>query len=180
MTDRVAEATAAVRRNVRRFRQGQQMTYMALSEKLDITGCHIPVLGLRRVERGDRRVEVGELVAFADVFGVEPARLLEPFDCPQCHGAPPTGFTCRTCGAPEVETSAPNGSSIVLAAPRRNLTDGFLKELAEVYMEAIAQGIYPAPLIADQTGAPVATCRRWVAMARKRGFLPEGTQGRAG
>jgi hypothetical protein len=97
MTD-VAEA---VRQNVARLRSDRTMTYVALSERLKARGCRIPVLGLRRIERGERRVEVGELVAFADVFGcfVDDLLRLPDDSCRRCHGAPPFGFTCNTCGA---------------------------------------------------------------------------------
>lgn len=45
-----------------------------------------------------RRVTVDELVAFAKVFGVEPASMLTAPECDTCNGAPPVGFTCQTCG----------------------------------------------------------------------------------
>jgi hypothetical protein len=74
------------------------MTFVELSERLSAAGRPIPVLGLRRIERGERRVDVDDLVALAVVFGVSPERLLRPFDCPKYHGEPPVGFTCNTCG----------------------------------------------------------------------------------
>lgn len=67
-----------------------------------------------------------------------------------------------------------------LRAPARNLTDEFLADLAAAYRELVATKQNPAPAIAEQTGAPVATVRRWIAVARKREFLPPATQGRAG
>lgn len=73
-----------------------------------------------------------------------------------------------------------NGKLAALKAPARNLTDEFLADLAGAYRELVAAKRNPAPAIADQTGAPVATVRRWVAVARRRGFLPPATQGRAG
>lgn len=93
------DATEAVRQNIARLRNAKSMTYVALTERLEAVGCRIPVLGLRRIERGERRVEVGELVAFATVFGRSTEELLfAPDDCPTCHGEPPSGFTCNTCG----------------------------------------------------------------------------------
>lgn len=67
-----------------------------------------------------------------------------------------------------------------LKAPTGNLTDEFLAELAGAYRELVAIKRNPGPAIADQTGAPVATVRRWISVARKRGFLPPATRGRAG
>lgn len=96
----IADTGTVVRRNIKRLREGRSMTYVALSAKLGAENCSIPVLGLRRIERGDRRVEVGELVAFAHVFGCAVDYLLFGPDtnCRRCHGKPPFGFTCNTCG----------------------------------------------------------------------------------
>lgn len=51
-------------------------------------------------EKGRRAFTVIELVAIAEIFGVSlDALVLRAFECPHCHGAPPTGFHCGTCGA---------------------------------------------------------------------------------
>ncbi|MFI2761419.1 helix-turn-helix domain-containing protein [Streptomyces echinatus] len=65
-----------VRENVRRLRESHGMTYAELSDHLHNAGCPIAVLGLQRIETGTRRVDVDDLVALAEVFGVEPASLL--------------------------------------------------------------------------------------------------------
>ena len=89
-----------VRQNVRTLREQRKMTYVELTETLDTLGRPIPVLGLRRLEAGERRVDVDDLIALAEVFGVTPSVLLEPLPgCGTCHGAPPPGFVCATCGA---------------------------------------------------------------------------------
>jgi transcriptional regulator with XRE-family HTH domain len=89
-----------VRQNVRTLREQRKMTYVELTETLDTLGRPIPVLGLRRLEAGERRVDVDDLIALAEVFGVAPSVLLEPLPgCGTCHGAPPPGFVCATCGA---------------------------------------------------------------------------------
>lgn len=62
--------------SVRRLREAQRLTYVELSERLTKVGRPIPVLGLRRIERGDRRVDVDDLFALAYVFGVTPLALL--------------------------------------------------------------------------------------------------------
>jgi len=88
-----------VRRNLQALRQVQRMTYVELSQRLASTGRPIPVLGLRRIESGTRRVDADDLVALAAVFGTTPALLLEePAGCGTCHGAPPPGFACNDCG----------------------------------------------------------------------------------
>ncbi|MGW4752010.1 hypothetical protein [Streptomyces chartreusis] len=68
-----------------------------------------------------------------------------------------------------------------LRKPEGRITDDFLQELAATYRWLVNNGRRaPASVIADQTGAPVATVRRWIANARQRGFLPPGRPGRAG
>lgn len=67
-----------------------------------------------------------------------------------------------------------------LAHPGRRISDEFLRDLAAMYRWLVDEGRAPAPEIAEQTGAPVATVRRWIARSRERGFLPPGRVGRAG
>jgi hypothetical protein len=67
-----------------------------------------------------------------------------------------------------------------LEHPSGQITDEFLRRLAEVYRWHAAKGGAPGPVIAEQTGAPLGTARRWINTARKRGFLPPGRPGRAG
>lgn len=67
-----------------------------------------------------------------------------------------------------------------LTHPGRKISDEFLRDLAAMYRWLVDQGQPPAPEIAEQTGAPVATVRRWIARSRERGFLPPGRVGRAG
>jgi hypothetical protein len=89
-----------VRENVQRLRESRRMTYVELSDRLHAAGRPIAVLGLRRIETGTRRVDVDDLAALAEVFGVTPAFLLDPLPpCSTCHGAPPPGFTCAACSA---------------------------------------------------------------------------------
>ncbi|MFE1592114.1 helix-turn-helix domain-containing protein [Nocardia sp. NPDC058705] len=64
--------------NVKRLREGQNLTYAELSRRLDATGRPIPVLGLARVEAGTRRVDADDLMALAVVLGVSPSTLLMP------------------------------------------------------------------------------------------------------
>lgn len=74
------------------------------------------------------------------------------------------------------ESTAPTA----LAHPGRRISEEFLRELATMYLWLVGEGLPPAPEIAQQTGAPVGTVRRWIANARQRGFLPPGRAGRAG
>lgn len=88
-----------VARQVRRHREARGMTYVELAKQLTAVGSPIPVLGLQRIERSERRVDVDELAAFGAIFGVEPWSLTGPPQCDACLGSPPAGFTCNACGA---------------------------------------------------------------------------------
>lgn len=67
-----------VMRAVKRIREDQRLPYTELSDRLASLGRPIPVLGLRRIERGERRVDVDDLVALARALSVPPAVLLFP------------------------------------------------------------------------------------------------------
>lgn len=67
-------------RAVAALRERRGLTYKKLSELLEATGRPIFPLGLSRLEKDDRRVDVDELVALSVVFGVSPLALLFPRD----------------------------------------------------------------------------------------------------
>ncbi|HVB45573.1 MAG TPA: hypothetical protein VNF47_23100 [Streptosporangiaceae bacterium] len=64
--------------------------------------------------------------------------------------------------------------------PGSPLTDEFLADVAAMYRWAIASDKAPAPVIAESAGVPVSRVHRWVAQARRRGYLPPGIKGRVG
>ncbi|WP_211439288.1 helix-turn-helix domain-containing protein [Corynebacterium glutamicum] len=68
----------AVRANVVRLREAQNLSYAEMTRQLTEIGRPIPELGLRNIERGQRKVDVDELVALAHVLGVAPVTLLMP------------------------------------------------------------------------------------------------------
>jgi hypothetical protein len=66
-----------VRANIQRLRAAQNLGYTKLARILDEEiGRSIPELGLRRIESGDRRVDVDDLMALAVALGVSPITLL--------------------------------------------------------------------------------------------------------
>ncbi|ATW62889.1 HTH DNA binding protein [Corynebacterium phage phi673] len=71
-------AGEAVRGNVITLRKGQNLTYAEMTRRLSEIGQPIPELGLRNIERGQRKVDVDELVALSAVLGSSPAALLNP------------------------------------------------------------------------------------------------------
>jgi transcriptional regulator with XRE-family HTH domain len=88
--------------NVRRIRTMRAWTYVDLAARLTAVGRPIPVLGLRRLEDGHRRVDTDDLTALAAVFGVSVQQLLDAPSCTDCGSAPPAGYTCNTCGGDRV------------------------------------------------------------------------------
>lgn len=54
------------------------LSYAEMSRQLKGVGREIPPLGLRRLEAGERRVDVDDLMAIAVVLDVAPLRLLMP------------------------------------------------------------------------------------------------------
>lgn len=89
----------AVRANILRLRKAQRLTTISLSSRLAELGRPIAANGITKIEKGTRRVDVDDLAALASVLGVRPEQLLMPFECERCHGNPPAGFVCATCGA---------------------------------------------------------------------------------
>jgi transcriptional regulator with XRE-family HTH domain len=65
-----------LRENLARLRGGMQ--FKELSDRLAAVGRPIPPLGLRRIEAGERRVDVDDLFALAVVLGVSPLTLVLP------------------------------------------------------------------------------------------------------
>lgn len=67
-----------VQRRVRVLREARRLTYAELSRQLADLGRDIPPLGLRRIESGDRKVDVDDLAALAIALNVSPLALLLP------------------------------------------------------------------------------------------------------
>jgi transcriptional regulator with XRE-family HTH domain len=67
-----------VAHNIRRLREARRLGHTALSQELADAGRDIAPLGLRRIETGDRRVDVDDLLALAAALEVPPNILLMP------------------------------------------------------------------------------------------------------
>lgn len=76
-----------------------------VGRRTEAAGKPVGYLTIGRIERNRDparpavSVIVDDLVALAAVFGVRPEQLLTAPGCFTCMDKPPTGFTCRTCGA---------------------------------------------------------------------------------
>lgn len=64
--------------NVERLCEERGLSWRRLSAMLDRVGHPIPELGLSRMRKAERRVDVDELAALSEVLGVTPAALLAP------------------------------------------------------------------------------------------------------
>lgn len=67
-----------------------------------------------------------------------------------------------------------------LSRPDGTDPDGFYRQVAQAYSAAVAKSRKVAPTLAEEAGVPVPTVHRWIAEARRRGFLPPARKGRAG
>lgn len=65
--------------NVRRIREARSWSTYELASRLEQAGRPIAASAVAKVERAERRVDVGDLAALATVLGVSPAALLLPF-----------------------------------------------------------------------------------------------------
>lgn len=74
----VGATGTAARKNIRRIRDARGISAAWLSEQLNDLGRPIPPLGISRIENGQRRIDVDDLMAIAVALGVSPATLLMP------------------------------------------------------------------------------------------------------
>ncbi len=58
--------------------------------------------------------------------------------------------------------------------------DDFYRDVALAYAEYAPQTRAPAKAIAEEAHAPKTSAQRWIAEARRRGFLPQTTKGKVG
>jgi transcriptional regulator with XRE-family HTH domain len=68
----------SVAQTTRFHRERLGMSYSQLSRKLSAVGRSIPSIGLARIEAGNRRVDVDDLMALALALEVSPITLLMP------------------------------------------------------------------------------------------------------
>lgn len=90
--------------NVRRIREGRGWSTYDLSRVLAEAGRPIAASAIAKVERAERRVDVGDLMALAVVLGVSPLTLLLPANTrgPRDGNGIPTQAVTQVTGAGEV------------------------------------------------------------------------------
>lgn len=72
----IGPAGERVARNIATLRKGKRLQYVELSDLMTDAGRYLPPLSLRRIEAFERRVDVQDLVVFAEVLGVSIENLL--------------------------------------------------------------------------------------------------------
>lgn len=89
-----------VAEHVKKLRQASGLTYKDVSDRLAALGRPIPVLGLSRLEKGERRIDADDLIALALAFDVTPNRLMLP-DVDARASASAHGLTAAVRGRPQ-------------------------------------------------------------------------------
>lgn len=84
----------------------------------------------------------------------------------------------RTGDAPSFEVEKLRATQ-PLSRPDRSDPAAFYAQVASRYRLMVRSTSKPAVAMAEEAGVPVATARRWINEARRRGELPAGRQGRA-
>ncbi len=77
ITDPTGRTVAA---NVRRVREARGLSTYELARKLKDAGRPVSPSALAKIERGERRVDVGDLMALAVALNISPSGLLLPVD----------------------------------------------------------------------------------------------------
>lgn len=61
---------------------------------------------------------------------------------------------------------------------RSELDDDFFRLVADAYRGAVANGLHPGKTLADESDTPQGTVNRWIAEARRRGYLGPARPGK--
>jgi transcriptional regulator with XRE-family HTH domain len=78
MADRVGPAGKVLAANISRVRKYRGLTFAEVSARTEEIGQPIAVLGLRRIERGERRVDYDDLLTLAIALRTAPVDLMVP------------------------------------------------------------------------------------------------------
>lgn len=111
--------------NVRRLRDGRQLTTGGLAELVTAQGVPMSPTTVTKIEKHSRRVTVDELAALAEVLDVAPAALLLPADAdPVAEVAMFAGRMLRGPFHLEIDADADGVQSWTLGGGRRPRTPG--------------------------------------------------------
>jgi transcriptional regulator with XRE-family HTH domain len=123
------------------LRDDRNLTYAELARRTGDAGRPIPVLGVRRIEAGERRVDVDDLMALAAALDVPPATLLMPDTTPTEWEAP-----VDATGLPEAGTAEQLWAWLTATRPPRIPADEVQRRQRE-YIAWLIRALPPeAPL----------------------------------
>lgn len=88
--------------------------------------------------------------------------------------------TAEMAATPASQLMGPRAERAPLERPDGSDPGAFYHQVAEAYRDTLRRTSRIAPVLAEEAGVPVATVRRWIQEARRRGYLPPARQGRAG
>lgn len=108
--------------NLRRIRQEQGLSYAELARRLAGIGHPILDTGLLKIEKGDRRVDVDDLMALAIALGTTPNRLILPPGEPE-HATERYHVTSAITGTPPLLWAWATGEVPLGALPSTATTD---------------------------------------------------------
>lgn len=135
-----------VRENLVRLRG--EMGHSELSRRLAAAGRPIAPLGLRRLEAGERRVDVDDLMALAVVLDVSPLALLLPPDASPDTDSVMTGVNDRNV-AHEVQWKYGLGQRPILEGPPFDESFEAIDRFRKASVPTIANGKGPGDLLGD-------------------------------
>lgn len=171
--------------SVMRWRPGWfRVTFGYLGLEL-LVGCSLDAAGYVAI---DDLVVRGNELAAADLRRIPLGRVLAALSNKPCmdwitQRAEPDPVWDELYDVPEGPGLSETNRAIAMPAlpgrPDRSDPDRFYRMVAEVYRWRAERSSKPALLMAEQADVPVATARRWIAEARRRGHLAPGSRGRA-
>lgn len=135
-----------VRENLVRLRG--DMGHSELSRRLAAVGRPIAPLGLRRLEAGERRVDVDDLMALAVVLDVSPLALLLPADASPEQASAITGVNDRDV-AHDVQWSFGQGRRSIIERPPYEMEPSEASAFRERSVPERIEGRSPGELLND-------------------------------
>jgi transcriptional regulator with XRE-family HTH domain len=78
VTERVGSAGKMLAANISRIRKRKKLSFLEVAARTEEVGQPIAVLGLRRIERGERRVDYDDLLTLAIALDTAPINLMAP------------------------------------------------------------------------------------------------------
>lgn len=137
---RRGEVAKRVSDAVRAYREARRWSLGDLSKELSATGHPLYPSALSKIESGDRRVDVEDLVAFSKVFGVQPDDILNNRRRVTVHTAFEVNAAAQvTRGeAPQRDQELPREIEVVVSRQAESAAEDTLKTVSAIMTETFA------------------------------------------